>query len=244
MKNTILLSLFLVLGVSCQKNNSDLLQEAQNCLNTAPASQARSCVEKISSLSTPSAYRLRCSAIYISEGYGAASSLIGALDEMNSPSGGSGCSGNCSPTLIVMSKFKFSSGDNQDPVNRDRNIATADEAIDLCQATGSKAFLQLSSLFKMGTLATMQAYSTGITPGQTPTVAEIETAVQNLPPVEIGELVSSTYSLTCSDNSKPSESTKKYCEQLSESIGSYGTNYQLIGECLLAKLQNESATCP
>lgn len=244
-KNTLLLSFFLVLGVSCQKNNSDLLQEAQSCLNTAPASEARACVEKISSLTTPTAYKLKCSAIYISEGYGAASSLISALEEINKSTTGYGCSGGqCSSTLTVMTKFKFSSGNNGDVSNRDRNIATADEAVDTCQGSQSKAYMQVSSLFKMGTLANMKAYQLGLNPAQEPTVSELESAIPSLPPDEIGELVSVTYNSTCLNNQSPSEAAIKYCAELSNSIGAYGNNYTAIGNCLLSKLNNPGATCP
>ena len=74
--------------MSCQKNDTDLLQEAQSCLNTSPSNEARQCVSKISSLNTPAAYKLRCAAIYIYEGFGSASSLINGLNDMNNPPGG------------------------------------------------------------------------------------------------------------------------------------------------------------
>lgn len=231
--------------MSCQKNETDLLQEAQSCLNDSPSSEARNCVSKISSINTPAAYKLRCAAIYIHEGFGAASSLINGLNDMNNPSGGGGCSGSCSPTFAVINNFNFHSGDNQDAQNRARNIATADEAVETCALTESKAYIQVSSLFKIGTMAKMAAYlDPGLAPGQEPTAAEIETALSGLPPAEIGELATTTYNLACANNSNPSDSAKKYCDELSESISSYGSNFSAIGSCLLGKIDDENHVCP
>lgn len=244
-KVTALLLLSFVV-MSCQKNNTDLLQEAQSCLNDSPSSEARNCVSKISSINTPAAYKLRCAAIYIHEGFGAASSLINGLNDMNNPSGGGGCSGSCSPTFAVINNFNFHSGDNLDSQNRARNIATADEAVEICALTESKAYIQVSSLFKIGTLAKMSAFSALImpSPGQEPTPSEIEAALSGLPAAEIGELASTTYSLACATNLNPSDAAKKYCEELSESISTNGSNFTAIGQCLLAKIEDENHVCP
>lgn len=240
-------SLFLLSFVmmSCQKNETDLLSEAQSCLNDAPSSEARNCVSKISSINTPASYKLRCAAIYIHEGFGSASSLINGLNDMNNPSGGGGCSGSCSPTFAVINNFNFHSGDNQDSQNRARNIATADEAVETCAMTESKAYIQVSSLFKIGTLAKMTAYLDPLlTPGQEPDASHVETALQTLDADEIGELASTTYNLACTNNLNASDSAKKYCDELSESISSYGTDFTAIGLCLLGKIDDESHVCP
>lgn len=244
-KTTTQIILFLLLSVSffsCQKNETDLLQEAQSCLNTSPSSEAKNCVSKISTLSSPAAYKLRCAAIFIHEGFGAASSLINGLNDMNDPAGGGGCTGNCSPTFTVISNFNFHSGDNQDATNRSRNIATANEAVEICAKTDSKAYVQVSSLFKIGTLAKMSAYLAN--PGQELTPAQIQTAVTSLPPAEIGQLVTTTYNIACTNTSTASDSAKKYCDQLSQSIATNGTDYAAIGSCLLAKINDESYVCP
>lgn len=227
---------------SCQKNEKDDLQEAQACLNNSPASQARSCVSKINSLTSPEAYRLKCAAIYISEGFGAASSLITALNQMNN-NGSNGCTGNCSSTIAVMNSFNFSSGDNSQSDNRSRNIATANEAESTCAQTASKAYIQISSLFKLGTLASMAAYSTGIA-GDSPTEDEIKAAVLTLSDDDVGAIAISTYQSTCIGNENPSDATIKYCSELQTSIGSNGSNYTAIGNCLKHKLTDTTYVCP
>ncbi|MBC7456721.1 MAG: hypothetical protein H7235_00470 [Bdellovibrionaceae bacterium] len=241
---SLLLLSFVVM--SCQKNDTDLLQEAQSCLNTSPSREARNCVSKISSISTPAASKLKCAAIYIQEGFGAASSLINGLNDMNNPSGGGGCAGNCSPTFAVINNFNFHSGDNLNSQNQAKNIATANEAVEVCSHTESKGYIQVSSLFKIGTMAKMSAFGALVspTPGQEPTPTQIQAAIVGLPQSEIGQLVTTTYSLACTNITNPSDSTKKYCDQLSGSIGTYGSNFSAIGQCLLGKINNEAYVCP
>ena len=236
--------LFLILIItSCQKNDTDLLQEAQSCLNDSPSSEARNCVSKLSSQNSAAAYKLRCAAIYIQEGFGAASSLIKGLNDINNPPGSGGCTGNCSPTFAVISNFNFHSGNNADSQNRSRNIASANEAVAICSLSESKAYVQVSSLFKIGTLAKMSAYGL-IAPGAEPTPAQIQTALSGLPPAEIGQLASTSYKLACATNANPSDSAKKYCDELSKSISTNGTNYSAIGSCLLAKINDATYVCP
>ncbi len=232
--------------MSCQKNETDLLQEAQSCLNTAPASEARGCVSKISSINTPAGYKLRCAAIYIQEGFGAASSLINGLNGLNSPTGTGGCTGSCSPTFAVINNFNFHSGDNLNVQNRTRNIATANEAVETCSHSESKGYIQVSSLFKIGTLAKMSAFLMfSPAPGQEPTPAQIQTAIAGLPPAEVGQLVTTTYSVACAGTVNPSETAKVYCDQLSKSIGTNGSNYAAIGSYMLCKINNvNDPACP
>ena len=235
---TQLTSLFILsfIVMSCQKNETDLLQEAQSCLNDAPASEARNCVSKISSIDTPASYKLRCAAIYIHEGYGAVSSLISGLNDMSGNSG----------SFTFINNFNFHSGDNLEPTVQAKNIATANEAVATCAQTGSKAYVQVSSLFKIGTLAKMSAFGSlsSPAPGQQPTEAEIKTALAGLNPDEIGELATVTYGLACTNSLSASDSAAKYCEQLSTSINS-GLSKADIGAYLLCKIGDENdPSCP
>lgn len=244
------LVIFTVALASCQKNDADLMQEAQACLNEAPASEARGCVAKISSITTPAAYKLRCSAVYISEGFREASDFITAMDKLKED--GTGCT-NCSGTLNAMNALNFSQGNVSDPgatgdAARDRNIAVADEAFNVCTLSQSKGYTQISSLFKLGTQTTMWAYKyTGVV-GGTPTPAELEAAVGNMigdsnAEAGIGQVVITSYETICAGNTDPSESTVEYCEELSESLES-GATAQVIGACLLNKIVDKDYICP
>ena len=235
--------------VSCQKNDTDLLQEAQSCLNDSPSSEARNCVSKISNLNSAPALKLRCAAIFIHEGFGSATTFLNALNDLSAGSSNAGCSGgSCSSTLLVMNKFNFSSGDNSVSVagnlNRSKNLATADEALEICAASESKAYTQVSSIFKLGTLATMGAYAAGANPNQAPTLLELETAAANMPTAQVGELAYLTYNETCVGNQNTSSSTVQYCSELQTAINDNGTNYTAIGTCLKSRLNDPSFVCP
>jgi hypothetical protein len=222
------LALFTFLAYSCQKNPNAELQEAQACLNTAAPSTARSCVESLKANTTPESYKLQCAAIYISEGYGSIATLFTSLEKMNEPD--NSCGGECSPTVLAMTEFKFTSN------------VVATEAFDTCKNSLSKGYTQISSLFKLGTMAS-EAYATlnsGVIPS---TPAEVESAISSLPPADLGAIVLTTYEITCSNLTDASDSTAKYCSDLNESIGSYGEDAEKIGICLKKKLIDPDDVC-
>lgn len=244
MRHQILFTLFslsLSVGLlSCQKSEQAVLQEAQLCLNNTPASEALNCVSKLATYTTESAYQLRCSAIFIYEGYGSASFLIQNLDKLNSNTSGAGCSGgSCSSTLSALSVFNFSSGDNTQQTNRDKNVNTANDAFDLCSKAGLKSYYQMGSLFKLGTVAAMEAYKQNRSPAN---LSDLETVLPSLPKAMIGEIASETYTRTCTSNIS-SESVRQMCTEFSETIGSDPNDYASIGCCLKQKLDDPNATC-
>ncbi len=230
---------------SCQKNDQDLLHEAQSCLNTAPASEARNCVSELASMSSPQANRLKCSAVFISEGYREASDFINAMDKLKDD--GEGCA-NCSGTLNAMNALNFSQGDNTQADARDRNIAVANEAFNVCSNANSKGYTQISSLFKLGTTTSMWAYEfTGVA-GASPTPAELEAALASMiadpeAAETVGEVAIVAHQSVCQGTESPSESTVKFCEELGVALNSGGTA-ESIGACLLNKINDKDFVCP
>lgn len=241
MKFFILLILSLIAFQGCQNNPSNSLQEAQYCLNSATESTARSCVESIKSIDSPESYKLQCAAIFISEGYGSAMSLINSLKKIDSVDT-TGCSDQkCSSTLLVMKEFNFSRGDNTIDAIKEQNLELANEAVSVCGSSDSKGYAQISSLFKLGTMAALPILASG----QPLTVTNIEAQVNNLPSSDLGQLVLGTYNLACSIDSTSSNtnSTDKYCSELASSISQYGENTEKIGACLKTKLNDPNAVC-
>lgn len=242
----LMLCSFLMVG--CQKSENDALQSAQLCLNTATPSSARSCVDKVSDLNSPNAQKLKCSAIYLAEGFGTASQIVNLLDSLDTNSGSSCNSGNCSPTLTVMAELSFKNGNNTLDANRKKNLALAEEAIATCSNTGFKSYVQISSIFKIGTMAAMQAYAIRdlfppINPNDPISVDEIKDAVAQLPPEELGQIAFSAYHMVCVGNNSPSSATQDYCDELQKSLNNYGNNYSSIGQCLIQLLQDSQAVC-
>ena len=92
--------------LSCEESSTSALQDAQLCLNKADMGSAGACVNNISGDNSPLAYSLRCSAIFIDQGFGDAASFVEALDSIDS--GATGCGGGCSSTVSALSAAYFS----------------------------------------------------------------------------------------------------------------------------------------
>ncbi len=225
---------------SCQKSDTNALQEAQYCLNRASAGEARGCVSGIASNTSAYSSSLKCAAIFISEGFGSASSLATALDSIASPPPG-GCVGGCSSTVNAMSALKFSSSDVSTVAGRAANNTTASDAFAICSASGVKSYVTISSLFKIGTLAGMLAYAT--TGGANPTTAQLEAEIANMSDATMGELVITTSAAVCGDTTNATASTKAYCAELATALASPAGTPASIGACMKAKLANPSVTC-
>lgn len=223
---------------SCQKSDTNALQEAQYCLNRASASEARACVAGIASNTTAYSSSLKCASIFISEGFGSAASLATALDSINSPAPG-GCTGGCSSTINTMSTFRFTSSGTTTGPQRDANNATAADAFAECSASGVKSYVTISSLFKIGTLASMIAYGTTATP----TVADIENAIATMDDATMGNLVITTSAAVCTNTTDASDATKAYCAELATALASPTATAAGIGACMKAKLANPAAVC-
>lgn len=229
-------SLIILSSISCKKSELEDLKNAQICLNTAPASQARACVSSLSGDNSELANALKCSAVFISEGFGTPESL--PLDLVN---GSTGCGGSCSPTVNALLVLNFDSGDLTDANVRTSNINTAREAAGYCAASGVKVYSLIGSLFQIGTEAKMAAASSGFT---SPTATQLETAIGTLDPTTLGNLVLTTHSSSCNGTPESqSDSTVKFCTELNTAIGAY-TAPADIGACLKIKLDNPAAVCP
>jgi hypothetical protein len=222
--------LFISTIYSCQKSDTNDLQDAQLCLNTAAAGEAMDCVSKISSNTSENAYKLRCSAVFIANNFGAPTSFISAMDQIKNGGNNAGCTGTCSGSLAAMSTLNFGTTSN--------STAAANLAFSECSASGVGIYSQISSIFKIGTLLSTTAGSTDI--------GNLETAAAALTGASaqvVGEVVQVTYAASCSDTTNASDSTKQYCAELSAAI-SGGATAQAIGECLLKKMSDPAYVCP
>ncbi len=236
--NQLFISLTLAFFFSCAKSEKNDLKEAQLCLNDSAPSQARSCMEKISSDQSPQANKLRCAAVFISEGFNTPSSFIDALDQITKPT--STCTGGCSSTVVAVTGLSFKNANNNSVTDRDRSNAVANEAFTYCSLAETNIYMQISSLFKIGTTAANLAY--GLNGGATPTPDQIKAAVATIPDADMGAITVSTYNASCGDTTNASDSTKKYCEELGYAVNKGGTQDQ-IGACVKARLADPNAVC-
>jgi hypothetical protein len=225
----ILISLLTATLISCQKSDTNDLQEAQLCLNTAPASEAMNCVSKISGNTTENAYKLRCSAVFIANGFGSPSSFISALDQIKNGGNDTGCSGSCSGSLVAMTSLNFGTSQS--------DLDEASLAFNQCNQSGVGIYSQISSIFKIGTLLARTAGSTNITNIESAAAALASNSAE-----VVGEVIQATYITACADTSKASESTKQYCAELSTAISGVATPAK-IGQCFVKKMAEPTFDC-
>ncbi len=249
MKN-ILIKTALILATtaffSCQKSSTENLKDAQLCLNSSAPSAARGCLSKIEGDSSALANKLRCSAVFISEGFNTPASFITALNSLNKPGT---CSGGCSSTVNAVTALSFESGNNvggtgsAGEANRNRNLAVSVEAYNYCQLSETPIYFQISSLFRIGTLASMTAYSVSGVAGAAPTESEIKTALGQLPNDQLGGIAIATYQATCQNIQNASDSTKAFCAELANAQKTGSGSATDVGICFKAKLSNPAAVC-
>ena len=223
---------------SCQKSTKNELSDAQLCLNTATASTALGCVGGISGNVEPLAYSLRCSAIFISQGFGDAASFVNALSSINSPGN---CTTGCSSTVNAMYALTFKAAGVSSPTQLAANNAVAAEAFYQCSQADAKIYTQIASIFRLGTLTSMLAY--GATPGAPIDENSLKLALSGLTPTDVGAIVNITYVNTCQNTEKASDSTKAYCAELAKAFNG-GATEAAIGTCLIEKLKNPSYSVP
>ena len=215
---------------SCQKSETNNLQDAQLCLNTATQDTARDCLTSIESDKTAFADSLRCSAIFIAEGFGSPADLYKALEGMSPTNSGS--------TIDALVTFSFSKLGTDSIEKRNANKATAIDAFKVCSQSNVKFYTQISSLFKIGTLAAMDV----ITANQAVNSGTIKNIIANFDPATLGEIVTTSHASVCSgDMTDAPDSTVSYCSELSAALANH-TTPEAIGICLRTILAT-GATC-
>ncbi len=221
---------------SCKESDTNALQEAQLCLNTASSSQAMACVSKIETDPSRIAYSLRCSAIFISQGFGNAVDFVNALNSIN---GSANCT-SCSSTVNALNALKFTAAGVSTPTEFAANNAAAANAFSQCSQADAKIYTQIASIFRLGTLTAMLAYQNI---GASYTQDQLAAQIANLTPTDVGAIVNITYVNTCQNLANASDSTIKYCAELKIAVDNGATETE-IGQCLIEKLQNPNYAGP
>ena len=134
-----LLSLSLM---ACEDQEEVNLFAAQQCLDTATAATAQSCVAKLSGNNSQQAYILRCAADFVAGGI-TTSSIATALENIDKAG--------TDPTAAMFSAFQFQ-GATPAAAN-----AAADAAAVNCNAAGSDTLKALVNTARLATLATTTA---------------------------------------------------------------------------------------
>ena len=213
----------------CESEDERKLAAAQSCLDRATTvTDANSCTALIQGLTSESSYLIRCSANFIAQGFTAAR-MASAFQQVKENTGGA------DPMVSLMGFFVFQSvaGSN-----------SATDAVTNCTNSGIRSMLRLASA---ASLATTFAGFTGVgnftsTDSATLTAnmqAAIAAAAGNATSeAQLGQVAVTAASAYCNEGS--SYNGTEVCTNLTAAIAGAGTNYELIGEQLIAALQTNS----
>ncbi|HPI39786.1 MAG TPA: hypothetical protein PLJ21_03225 [Pseudobdellovibrionaceae bacterium] len=229
-------ALYFILG--CAATDADKIAEAQTCLDKATAATAEACTTKVSGLTSPGAYNIRCASKFISERFEDPNKYIEALSSISGGTGGSNM-------MNMMGLLMFSSKGN---ITDDTTSMST--TFDYCHKANTKGALLLSSFGYMG--ASLYAFASSTVSASCPstpsgagstyalgtclnafgtdlTLANL-TAIANLGSASttdaaatqvqsaIGTIVITTYTVSCST----SQSNKELCDYFKTAINSAG----------------------
>ncbi|GIL18457.1 MAG: hypothetical protein BroJett040_22080 [Oligoflexia bacterium] len=209
-KSFIALSSMVVLAIlsGCgQKKDVDKIAEAQSCLDASTAATAVACMEKVDGLSTEASYLIRCSAMFVQEGFSNPTKLAQAVNNMR----GTGASSSAS----VMSVLAFSyAGTDQTT-----NYANATAASNYCSLSGSKGLIMLATISKLASAANyVNSANCGGAGDMTAALTCLKnnsTAVSS----DLGTVMITTYQASCAT---VNDSNKLFCDQFSTAITNAG----------------------
>ena len=194
----------------CAQSDKDLLAEAQYCLDKATQATAASCMSKISSLTSPQSYALRCAQGFITAGVTSAENLSDAVTAIKAGSGATGMLAALSFPTLADAKTTFSA----------------------CSSSGQSGLALIGAMAKSATLiASIGGDAIAICSDPTKT-AECKTALTtnmttliNNPnsesAAEIADAVGTVYDTTCSG---ASASSSEICNQINTAADAAGVD--------------------
>lgn len=220
--------IFVAFIAGCESKEDVAIAKAEKCLNTATSTTAMDCVSGLSSYTNEKAYLLRCSALYLKNGF-TGTRLLEAFKNLKN-------SGGTDPMAIVMSTLAFST------------IAEANEAGTYCSMSGSVSLERLSDMTKMATIIPI---TMGIIPSSGLTEGQMLTAIQNMRDgIQGGTLTADQLAALPGLATTISESASNYCYEgssyssnvvctnLNTAIQSGGSNSDLVKSLLDQLLVN------
>lgn len=233
--NTLTALIGLTQITSCQNSNTSetLLIGAQSCLDKLPladSANALTCVSSLNDIQSPQAAMLKCSAIFIKQGFSNPEKLTKISEQMKN----SGSSSNNS-TFVVIGLLSFTGTDR---------ASEATEAINHCSKSGSKGMTMLASLSSLATSAGQFAnvIDVCITNQNDPAACatEVRSGVCAADTSSLGQIAITTYQTSCSGN----DLTNPMCLIYKEAtLNGTDTDPDSVGSRLQTNLNQENA-CP
>lgn len=150
---TIILAAISMTLSACQETDQDRVADAQSCLDTSSSTTAGQCISMVDGIYSKGAYLIRCSGLFIQEGFMDASRLESAMDAIE----GGGGSSDSQAMMAVLSFRNFGSAS--------ANSQAAQNAVNYCNKAGSKGLVMLASVTSIAT--TSAAILNNTNPDQT-----------------------------------------------------------------------------
>ena len=211
--------------VGCESSEDDKIHQAQACLDRASdATSASECSSMVNGISGPRAGVIRCSAIFISEGFTTRSNkFINAFNALKNPDG------SADKTVNMMQHLRFESASAS---------TNADLVVRYCAETGIEGMIMFASMARMATLLNEAAKIESGT--GTPTLPQLQAAVDNLTNQQTGEIALTVADTYCKD---ASTNNAEFCGQFNAATQDTSLTTEQIG-CLLKKQFEPSIVCP
>lgn len=198
---------------SCKKSSVEDLKDAQYCLNTATASNARNCLSKITSDMSPQAYELRCAAEFIAENKDI-SSLLTALNSVQG----------ASQTAVAIQSLKFSS------------VTVSNNAFNYCNYSGIEVYAQLGSIFNISTIAASTSGADILTQ-----INNIDDTTLGNIVLTTYQVACPTTTSSSNSNNSSTAGTQQYCKEIQNAVAANASNPAAIGACMTYLLTKQGA---
>ena len=222
--------IFLVGGCAGKATDTDLIQDAQNCLDTAKTTEATACVAKVDGITTQAADLIRCVGKFVKEGYNDSSKVSTARESLKTS--GNGATG----SLGMMAALAFKSESTSA-----LNSARAQDAFTLCTKANSKGLILLSGLVQTATV--LGDLSSSLSNMTASDLAAAMGTYANNPTAQaaVGSAVVAMYNSNCTSGQT---ATGNYCTQFSSAVTASGgtTNSSAIGQLVMTCYNNPAAT--
>lgn len=213
---------FTFLFLSCETNEQDAINRAQQCLDEATPGNAYNCKLHIVGLESKEAYGIRCSANFLAEGLDSGSMATAFVRRDKTTT-------SQNPLLGMMGVLAF------------RSMVVANETYSHCLKSGLSSFVMFASMARMSTKIAQYSVVT-ISQTAKPTQEEMQDAlnaliVDSASNDENKELIGESAVAISSTYCTPENASSKVCQDIASAVNSGSSNID-IGNLVIENLQN------
>jgi hypothetical protein len=228
LKTLAMVLLVCVASYGCESAEDDKVAQAQACLDRATdATSADECSAKVDGVTGPRAAIIRCSAIWIGQGFTTNSTkFLDAFRILKNNTSGA------TPTVAMMSFLAF---DAAAPLTANQVAAAA---VTHCTETGIESLIMFANMAKLATALKALA---GVGAGTTPTPEQLRDQVGNLTDQEAGEVAKAVAETYCQNSSTQSA---EFCGEFNAATQNSSLTTEQQG-CLIKRQLNPALpACP